>query len=395
MIGYQILVKWKWIRYYILKINNLFFDFFDILSNEKEFKKEISYLSRPVVVFVVHKYIPRVQKLAFALSFTGEYSVVLFSSFPIKNENKKQFPITFIVKSSLKTRWLIKKINPFIIHALSNWNFDLAYYIIKNKHKFSAKVVFDDYDVFAGMLQEKQINLYFPTQIKKEKYCLENTDGHCCRSLETQYVKRIFRYKISKRRIFFPEYMWDFTPVNANKKENILVYVGNFNNGILKIAEALQKINWKLEIFSAYNVIDPKIKAIENLTVHKPLKPDELIDVIKQYPVAIQFPGCILDKNNTVYTKVKYKYAASGKIFDYLQAGLNVLISDEEFQLWILKRYGAAIPVAEKDAINDIIRNLTIFDASLRKSVVNYKHLTLKEQSPRLLNFYKNLVSEC
>ena len=85
------------------------------------------------------------------------------------------------------------------------------------------------------------------------------------------------------------------------------------------------------------------------------------------------------------------------KIFDYLEAGLNVLISDELFQLWILKRHGAAIEIDNTDAINDIIRKLTIFEPSIKNSkiICNYNHLTLKTQGPRLLNFYEKILSEC
>lgn len=388
------LLLWKKIRCYVVFYRNIIIDLADIITNYLILNNKINEAKSPTIVFVTNKYIPRIDKLALAVKYSNCFTTIVISRGYVNYENSGIFKETHMVKSPFKTFWLIKRIKPAIVHVFSSWNFDQAYWLIRHKKKLSAKIVFDDYDVFAGMLQKDHIEKLFPFQFRKEKYCLENADAHCCRSLETQFAKRHLNYKINRHRIFFPEYMWNSANDTGTKKKNVVVYVGNFNIGILKLAEALQKIKWTLEIYSAFFLRDLKDSLPENVIVHEPLKPSELIEYLRFYPVAIQFPGCILDKRNSIYTFEKYKYAASGKIFDYLEAGLCVLISDELFQRWILKRYQRVIEVDELNPIDDIIRKLTIFEPSLPNNKYTYNHLTLRAQAPRLFNFYMSLISE-
>jgi hypothetical protein len=62
------------------------------------------------------------------------------------------------------------------------------------------------------------------------------------------------------------------------------------------------------------------------------------------------------------------------------------------FQRWILKRYGAAIEIDEKNSLEDIIGKLSNFEPLLLKGEkANYYHLTLKNQIKRLDEFYNKL----
>jgi hypothetical protein len=395
MIGkalYDCMLIWKTFRHSFLSTCYQLADLIEIVLFGERVLIHRSEQDKPPILLVADKYLPRTEKIAFALFSLNKYNLILITSDKRKIKQNAYYVALYRVKSPLKTRWLVRKINPFIIHVFSSWNYDHAFSLIKHKNEFSAKIVFDDYDVFAGMLQERRTKLFFPGQIQKERYCLENTDGHCCRSIETQYTKHVLKYKINNDRIFFPEYMWESPVKKSEKKKNVLVYVGNFNTGVIMLANELKKISWRLEIFSAYNAKTISTQLPENLIINNSIQPDKLIEVLRSYPVAIQLPGCILDVTNSVYTQTKYLYAASGKIFDYLEAGLLVLISDELFQRWILKRYGAAIEIDEKNSLEDIIGKLSNFEPLLLKGEkVNYYHLTLKNQIKRLDEFYNKL----
>jgi hypothetical protein len=389
---YDIMLIWKTLRNAFLSTYYQSADLIEIVFFGKRSLIPLPDQEKPSILLVADKYLPRTEKIAFALHSLNKYNLILITSDRRKHKQNAYYVASYTVKSPFKTLWLVKKINPFIVHIFSSWNYDHAFFLIKHKNEFNAKIVFDDYDVFAGMLRKRHTELMFPGQTRKERYCLENTDGHCCRSIETQYTKRILKYRINNNRIFFPEYMWECPVKKPEKKTNVLVYVGNFNTGVITLAYELRKINWHLEIFSAHYAKTIAMHIPENLIVHDPVPAEILIEVLRSYPVAIQLPGCILDVTNSIYTENKYLYAASGKIFDYLEAGLPVLISDEFFQRWILKRYGAAIEIDEKNSLEDIIGKLSNFEPLLLKEEkAKYPHLTLKNQIKRLDEFYKKL----
>ena len=285
---------------------------------------------------------------------------------------------------------MVRKSNVKVFYVISSWNFDVAYLIIKNKKKLNGKVIFDDYDVFSGMMNELEIEKKFPDQFHKERICLENADGLCCRSLETQFPKHQKKLHINGKRIFFPEYMWNIPENNFvdTSKEKILIYVGNFNNEIVKLANKMDSIGWKLEIFPAHNVNSKKLNIPANIKIHLPVSSKLLIKKIKQYRIAIQLPGFFIDPKNIIYTNKKIEYATSGKIFDYMEAGLKVLIADELFQKWILSRYGMAIEIDINNFLDDVIRKLATFEA-LRFNINEHKysHLILENQAKRLDSF--------
>ena len=152
-----------------------------------------------------------------------------------KGLNQNFFKINFKYNGLLKALWLSRKFNPLVYHVFSSWNFDIAYGLIKKK---IGKVIFDDYDVMAGMVFKDFAAEHYPGQIKKEKYCLEHANGICCRSLETQYAKRKLKYNIRCPRIFFPEYVWGrYSELKKDvSKMNTLVFAGSVNNKIKMVA---------------------------------------------------------------------------------------------------------------------------------------------------------------
>jgi len=298
-----------------------------------------------------------------------------------------------LYKSVYGANYFTKKIKSRVYHVFSSWNFDVAYSVIKNK---PGKIVFDDYDVLAGMVSEEFLNSHYPSQLKKEKYCLENADALCCRSLETQFAKHNLKYNIKGERIFFPEYLWNNPIKNNNEvsKQQSIVYIGNYSKAVAEIALSIKDLNWNLEIFSSIKPPFSEEEKLENLIINKPLNSLDLIKELTKYKYAMQLPGCIIDVTSNIYTDYKYRYAAAGKIFDYLEAGLNVFIDDEEFQKWILKRYNAAIELEKNNSLNDLTKKISNIALTNNSKNINFNDLskiTMDNQIIRLENLYKKL----
>ena len=383
---------WKFFRMFIYHFFNTVIDIFSILINFKDLINICSKIDKNTIVFISDKFVPRNQKIIYGISTLKKYKIILIfrKNNLFSNIDKEYITDIIYIKSSYKALWILKRINPFIIHIFSNWNFDIAYTLIKNKSKIQCKIVFDDYDVFAGMLNDDFYNKKMPGQLQKEKFCLENADSLCCRSLETQYAKKYFGYKYKGKRIFFPEYMWE---ANLQKpkdidKINVIVYSGNYNNLSYKIANILKDINWELDIYPA-NSINYQNALPENLNLFKKLSHKELIITLSKYAFAIQMPPEIAEVNG-LYTLNKRKYAMSGKIFDYIEANLKVLISGYELLIFILRRYGFCILLDEINPVKNINEKIKDLQFQESRTKNNLEKITIYSNIYRLIKFYQN-----
>jgi hypothetical protein len=391
--------RFKIVKYYVrislLNFINYSVDIISIIINYKAVKRYAKNIDRDKTIGLISdKFMSRIDKIAHGLAGNG-YHIVLICKNP--EHFDKTFSTIFTYRSNFKALWLAKQFNVSVYHTFSNWNYGVSYYVIKHRSQLQSSIVFDDYDVMAGMVYEAYANTRYPGHLKKEKYCLEHADGLCCRSLETQYAKRALHYRYKGKRIFFPEYPWKSQPVdgrNAQKKEKTIIYVGGYNSMVRSIAVELQKIGWSLDIYPAHLIKKNKYDFPDNVHVFKSVNPRELAQALQPYEIAIQFPGTIISENMPRYTPHKFYYSAAGKIFDYLEAGTKVLISDSIHQKWILKRYGAAIDIDENDAIGDIIKKLSAYheNATGASPQLNIDHLTIIKQTKRLIKFYKTLA---
>ena len=384
---------YKIVRKIILYYLDSIIDYLNIIREHKQLQLFCNSVNNNTIIIVCDKFTPRIDKIIYGISTLKKYKIVMIyrKSKLIKGFDNENIDKVVIVKSIYKVLWIAKRINPLIFHVFSSWDFDFAYSLIKNNGKIKSKIVFDDYDVFAGMVRVEYLKNKYFGQLQKEKFCLENADGLCCRSLETQYTKKYLNYNYKGKRIFFPEYLWD-NPIKKKSflpERNLLIYIGNISNSIAKLAELIKKINWD---FVIYSHLKSKIKI---LNVHKPLKPKDLIRAISRYEYAIQLPACLLDENKKINTDAKYYYSTAGKIFDYLEAGLKVLISDEEHQKWILKRYNAAIEIEKENPLDDIIKKLSTFAIERNNATdsanADVSQITIKKQIGRLEKFYLSL----
>jgi hypothetical protein len=382
-----------YIRTSILNCINYSIDFISIIINYKTVKRYSKNIDRDKTIgLIADKFMSRIDKIAYGLTANG-YNIVLICKNP--DHFDKTFSAIFTYRSNYKVLWLAKHFNLSIYHTFSNWNYDVSYYVVKHRRQLHS-IVFDDYDVMAGMVYDTYANTRYPGHLKKEKYCLENADGLCCRSIETQYAKRELHYRYKGKRIYFPEYPWKARPAdsaNIQKKEKTIIYVGGYNSMVRSIAIRLQKIGWSLDIYPAHLIKKNKYDFPDNVSIFKSINPRELAQALQPYKIAIQFPGNIISENMPRYTPHKFYYSAAGKIFDYLEAGTKVLISDSIHQKWILKRYGAAIDVDENNAMDDIIKKLSAYNdnETVDSPQIKIDHLTITEQTKRLIEFYKKL----
>ena len=353
------------------------------------------------LVFVSDLPRSREAKLAYGLQQAGWQVVLLNRNAPTFDANKYCVEVQQY-QSPWEALTLAARYTPVAYHVFSCWNFDVATTLIRHK---PGKIVFDDYDVMAGMVKEDFARKHYPGQLELERFCLENADGLCCRSLETQHAKRRLGYRFKGSRLFFPDYMWsDATSANSEKPwtgrcNRAVVYCGNMPSSnrlsyIGQIAQRLAIAGWDLHLYPSYDRFQVPEKGASdqpsNLHIHSRQDCRVLIDKLSQYAVGLQIPNKLA--NRGAYTDVKRTYSMTGKMFDYLDAGLPVLIADQRLQAWILRRYNVAIELNEEEPLDSLssLEPTDIESAQCRVDAVR-GHLAIGVQIPRLIRFYRGV----
>jgi len=101
-------------------------------------------------------------------------------------------------------------------------------------------------------------------------------------------------------------------------------------------------------------------------------------------------------KANSGQSELKHKYATTLKMFNYMEAGIPILVSaDVEYQSWIVNRYGMGFAVPHKEDFADIRRliNVVPYEEQVRKVREGREKLSLREHTPRLIRFYASLAA--
>lgn len=249
---------------------------------------------------------------------------------------------------------------------------------------------------------------YMKRDIANEKYCFENTTGVISHSLEPQYIKRIYNMELSHKMCFFPNYCDDDFLVenpHTNLDEIHIVYAGSvhgkhrdkahfgitqFHEKIVQLAE--QKIHFHVypspsqpeADYEDYVKLD---KSSEYFHYHEPIHHDKLTKELSKYHFGF------LPFFQSEYGRLpeKLTYATSLKLFNYVEAGIPVIVTEElAFQRWMLQRYSAAIVMKEPGDVKRIREFVEAFDyqKAQRDIYANRQHILLSKNIHRMINWY-------
>jgi hypothetical protein len=320
-----------------------------------------------LAVFVSDLPRAREAKLAFGLRRAGWRIVLLHRENPTF-DSSIDFEESIRYSNPWEALTLAVGYTPVVYHVFSNWNFEVAALFVRCR---PGKIVFDDYDVMAGMTKEEFVHRTYPGQLEAERFCLENADGLCCRSLETQYAKRMLHYRFKGLRIFFPEYCWGFNnhPVQRSEGDRPLhfCYIGNlgapgkvggYHCELVRMIRNALNGKFLYHIYPSSSVLleaYQKLIQEEDLTevvkIHRPLENSQLLEALREFDVGIHI-GNLGEKDAVTDAYVldrKRAYSMSNKVFDYLDSGLLVLIGDQRLQRALLRRVGCLIGDAFAD----------------------------------------------
>lgn len=123
------------------------------------------------------------------------------------------------------------------------------------------------------------------------------------------------------------------------------------------------------------------------LHLHRQLTNRELIGVLSQYDIGMFHMN--LAKKDLINTVDKYRFSTANKIFDYIEAGLPVLLHNSFHQRGIARHYGTLIGVESFDDLMDKLQNIRY-----KGNTSNPLHATLSFHAPRLIQRYSKLLEK-
>lgn len=277
--------------------------------------------------------------------------------------------------------------------------------------KFKKPLINDVQDLYVSNYGLTPPQLYMKMDLPYEKQMLEQADGIISQSLEVYGAFQTFGIQNRPPGLFFPLYCDEDYVVQVDRKMNPddihIVYAGGVygsdadqghfgNMKFFPLIETLSRQQLHFHIYPSPSIRPTAKKEYQQVAeenpyfhFHESVAQPILAKTLSQYHFGI-IP---FFHSGTTRSTVKRERGTSLKLFNFLEAGLPVLVSeDTEFQHWLLKRYGAAIPINDQS----IHQARQLIEAEsypeLMKSVLqNREKAMLGANIPRLLAFYDEL----
>ena len=378
-------------------------------------KQDLAPPAKPIL-FVTSQLRQREIKMACALKSLGwKVDLIYYNWTPFNPEG--YFNFIQEVKSAEEAHKLAKELAPQVIHAFSGAIDD---YILLFCHNKIAPVVIDLNDVFTPSLMN-----YCPERYALTKKALKTADGFCARDLQIKCSEKLDKYKLPPRVLFYPEYCWNNPATSVPKKSDQEIHIvsvgtisletyGMFDCCYLELVERILKQGIHFHIYPPwcyrknYHNANPHFerdyaqflelarKYPQLLHIHDSLPVEALANALHQYDFGIISGGCKEFGQRYTHFKPAYVEACySGRITDYLDANLPVLINDEVvFNYRLLNRYGVGIDLKGllqpgfKEKLQ-AIKQSSAFQKQIEKTRAT---LSISKNAPRLAAFYLDVM---
>lgn len=360
------------------------------------------------VIFLIGHMSPRVIKMISALNERGYDILVLFYLKEILNnpiyEELKKITRYYYCEYIEEMLYQIIQSRAKIVHVFSNYNngsLSMAYLLVRIK-SILPLIVFEQYDIANGMYCSLEDKVF-----QEEKFCLEHSDGICCRGNEIDFLLDEINFDIKAKIIKFFDYIGDDLLYSKNDEELSLCYAGHFitekerpnfvYSCMLEFARMcennhchfhLYPSTWDEERYKEYIKLSQKSNYFH---FYKPVPYKNLLKKLSQfdYEVIPSKEGFLNKEENGTYTSKKIIYSTTNKFFDGLEAGLPIIAA---FPLK-LANYFEANGVLLNWTIEEIdFEQLRKRKVELKKNVEKFRErLRIRFRILELIEFYNSL----
>lgn len=280
-----------------------------------------------------------------------------------------------------------------------------------HSYLYKAKYLFDFQDVYSTYYGINPPIRWMKKQVDSEAYVLSHFLNIISNSLEINYASRLHSAKPKNRLLFLPycESRFFQNPTRTYSPEFALVYAGGISGSahesqqdsaitnLLPLATLMEKRKIAFHIFPSPNVgneILNEYRKFSATTKYFKLEKSINQEDLSKELASFQFGILPFFEKGGWKGSAKMKYAISLKLFNFIEAGIPIIVSaDIEFQAWIIRRYQLGIVVHSEEEIASTVENMSVenYIELLKKVKENRELLSLDHQIIRLFQFYSNL----
>ena len=213
----------------------------------------------------------------------------------------------------------------------------------------------------------------------------------------TPYIADRFRFRCKNVEVLynFPIIDLESSFPNWNDKNKEVCYVGSLSKarGVVELVESLQFNNFKLNLGGSFNDkgLEKKVTSMvswSNVNYHGYVNRDQLDAILEKSMVGIV----------TLYHTDSYRFAIPVKLFEYMRAGIPVVISDIPLWKRMVEQADCGVVVNPKDsaaiseAVQELINNPEKAEELGRNGweVVRERYNWANEEE-KLLNLYQKI----
>lgn len=360
------------------------------------------------VVFVTRYARAREFKLAYAARLCGHRVTLVAPIVQSADLAAQYFDRHFKESDPWRILMLLNDLKPDITHLFVNYNNAQMLPVLMYA---PSPVVYDPYDCVQGMIAEKHQLSY--TEVAAERICFARADHVCARSLEPLYLRRQFRYRMPQT-TYFLDYCWQEPHQRAFKvrgkdEELHVAYCGGIwpedqfpasefgYAQYIDIGRALARQAIHLHLYPAptpnnANTVDffalylAEAETNPYFHFHQPLPNDRLLEVLRQYDAAMHIMGVSVNHNLGRATRAKLDYSTANKLFDYIEAGLPVIIHDGKHQRGVVRHYGATVEITDIEHVREALLGALNVNHSIKSNPALAVH------ADRIDTMYRSLL---
>lgn len=269
--------------------------------------------------------------------------------------------------------------------------------------------IFDPYDCLIVYYGKNPKQEWMQKEIIDEEFCFKNATGILARNLEINKSFELYNLKKTKN-ILFSDYCDNdyFVSKNKNSTAESIVYSGGIygkhmlksSHGIENFFDFIYSMNDQgidVNIYPSPHTM-PEVyydyaeesKKLKHLHLHKTVLQKDLATEISGYHFGVS-PH--FKEESSVVSKDKLERGTSLKFFNFLEAGLPVLMSSEmTYMAWLIKRYKIGVVFSKEDIPNlsTILERHSYFE--LQNNVLKIREqLSMENNFNRLLTFIENI----
>jgi hypothetical protein len=373
---------------------------------------ELSHSEKKIIVFVGDRMILRSSRMAKWVKRDGIFFTILLCHklYFIEKFTNNEWDAVFLYRNKFHLLRIIRQLkHVYLFHGFA----PSSYYPDLVRQQVKVPFIIDIQDVYACYYGLNPAVRWIKSELPHEKNCLQLSDGLIGHSLEPNVALRKYG-KIKPPSLFFPLYCDnDFFQSNSKSldTEDIhLVYAGGVAGshrnkaqyGLIQFHDLIrvlsdQKIHF--HIYPSPTNFKADYKEYEQMSghneyfhFHHSVSQDQLASELNKY----HFGLLPFFQINSGQSAEKLKYATTLKLFNYIEAGIPILVSEDlVYQNWIIMRNNAGLTIREGDIshLKEIISTID-YSALVTGLIRKREEISLKKHIPRLFKFYRYIAGE-